>query len=237
MIRHGGLLARGAAMMWRLATTALLLALLAGALAGPAPVRAATVTTWYENPGTVSEFATHYPIAGRFVVPPGASWAIDRIEIGAEGTYATLGPYGTAIYGDASGLPGAAVADVGQQVFTRLGPAGTIARFRVDLATAIVLGPGTYWLGLAAFDTLWQETTSGVAARRWNDGPWTTQGIGVVFGLYHAGPDVTAAGDATYGDTTATLTATVARGAYLVPAGGTVNFTFNGQTYNAIRTV
>ena len=35
----------------------------------PAPVRAATVTTWYENPGTVSEFATHYPIAGRFVEP------------------------------------------------------------------------------------------------------------------------------------------------------------------------
>ncbi|MDP9371883.1 MAG: hypothetical protein M3Q65_05400 [Chloroflexota bacterium] len=166
----------------------------------PAAVGAAT-TALFEQSGpsaTINScIYTSSPtceLAADFTVPAGATWDITRVEVASKGSTGISDnePLTVTFYADAGGFPGAAVYSASNQTFTRISPVDFISRYRLELATPVSLGPGTYWLGLAATKVYWAVLDNGdYLAHRDGQGAWEDQvfpnsslGDGI-FGLYH----------------------------------------------------
>src|SRR5215472_11406572 len=109
----------------------------------------------YNNAGTAATSSQDFEAADDafddftaddFVVPAGQTWNVSEIDI--QGTYDGFpGPavaFHVFFYQDSGGLPGAQVYSAMNQSYTT----GNNVDFVINLSTAAVLSPGTYWVSV-----------------------------------------------------------------------------------------
>jgi len=213
MVRGLGLPARGAGLVWRLVGVLTLLAtLLAGMLSSAAPAAAATAITvgggWsYFSVSSVGVGAAEEP----FTFTSAVAVQLDVTDFLCLGDRFQVFDNATLL-----GSTSAAIPDPDDCDTTAYTPDGAFADARWS-SGSFVLAAGSH-----SITVIMSENDRG-------------GGAGAALRVEVASQTTTtvARGSATYGDTTATLTATVTSGGSPVPAGGTVTFTFDGQTYPA----
>lgn len=139
--------------------------LLLVALALPSTASAVVLYDQMANPGAETTYSMDYvppndvQAADDFTIPAGQQWTITQVDVLGDG-----GSFDNhiRIYSNAGGLPGAVLFD-GDKIV----PANKGADFESPLPSPPTLGPGTYWLSIAA-PAFWSWTnstsTSGSAA-------------------------------------------------------------------------
>src|SRR5262249_26702140 len=108
----------------------------------------------YDNPGSFSTSSQDFEAdfdpfddftADDFVVPAGQTWNVSEVDV--QGTYdGFTGPaisFHVFFYQDSGGLPGTQVYAAMDQPYT-----GGPTDFVINLSTAAVLAPGTYWMSV-----------------------------------------------------------------------------------------
>jgi hypothetical protein len=144
---------------------AVVLAALGSALALEDRARAAVLHDQYAPLGLSNGLASNdaagpnnaSEAADDFTIPAGTTWTIDSIDV--RGNNTTPAGFNVTFYANATSLPGAVVASRPAMTYS-----GTSMPDKViSLAPAVMLTPGTYWLGIQGANNNsfgWVETTS-----------------------------------------------------------------------------